>query len=361
MDQRENAIACMKEWLSHENELGKQPAKIEIAQEFDLHALHYYIIKFKKDLFSKWMVGVCGGYEKDGLGHCGHIFSQYENYNSETAQEKCIEMVEMIREYWIEEAKKHEEPEARTTFVDFVLLEDSNIDLIKAFDYLKDHWQLNFEEVEKNDEQIYVTQIGETIISLSLMNAPIPEGEAEYYAQGCYMWEDAVNEVKKHNAYIIVSTLGKEMSVIEAKILQSQLIDACLQFEQAIGMYGSQIVWPKHIYTDVMNDYLNDHYLPIVLWVYLGIVTNQEGNHIYTIGLRDFGHYELETVPSALPLNELHEFIFNVVCYIIEEGAILHNGETIGMSATQKCEITLSQGVFLDEMTLKIAVQNENN
>ena len=37
MDQKENALQCMIEWLSHENELGKAPSQIQIAGEFDLH------------------------------------------------------------------------------------------------------------------------------------------------------------------------------------------------------------------------------------------------------------------------------------------------------------------------------------
>ena len=105
-----------------------------------------------------------------------------------------------------------------------------------------------------------------------------------------------------------------------------------------------------------MNDYYQDESLPVMLWVYLGIVTNQEGNHIYTIGLKNFGHYEIETLPTTIQLSELHEFMFYVICYINEQRAELHQGETIGVSATQKCQITLSQGIFLDEKTLKIEV-----
>ena len=32
-------------------------------------------------MLSPWQVGVCGGYQGDELGHCGHIFSQYEKYD----------------------------------------------------------------------------------------------------------------------------------------------------------------------------------------------------------------------------------------------------------------------------------------
>ena len=43
MNQQQAAMQSMKEWLSHPGELGKEPAKIEPAGEFDLHDLHYYM------------------------------------------------------------------------------------------------------------------------------------------------------------------------------------------------------------------------------------------------------------------------------------------------------------------------------
>lgn len=107
--QAEYAAAVMEEWLSHSRELGKKPAKLEIAGEFDLHDLHYYIFRFKRSFFDCWRVAVCGGYEGDGLGHCGHICSEMEPYDPATAQEKCVAMVEKIRKYWMDRAKEQGE------------------------------------------------------------------------------------------------------------------------------------------------------------------------------------------------------------------------------------------------------------
>lgn len=360
MDQRENARLCMIEWLSHENELGKEPQQIEIVDEFDLHDLHYYIFKFKKSLFSPWLVSVCGGYKEDKIGHCGHIFSEYQNYDARNAKQHCIEMVERIREYWVQQAQLQEvPPQPRSTFINFVLLENSCVDFQKIFCYLKEHWKIDTADFKNSGDSIYVGNVGESIVSLSLMMSSVPEGEAEYYAQGCYMWEDAIEKVQKHKVHIIVATVAKGISTKEAMLLQSQFIDACFQLEQAIAVYGDEMVWPKHIYTEVMNDYINENLLPIVVWVYLGVVTNQDGNHIYTLGLKNFGHYELETLPSSISLQNLHQFMFNIVCYIVEEGAVLKEGETIGMTETQKCQMTLSHGLFLDEQTLKIEIVEE--
>ena len=57
MNQQQAAMQSMKEWLSHPGELGKEPAKIEPAGEFDLHDLHYYIFRYKKGMFGKWLLG----------------------------------------------------------------------------------------------------------------------------------------------------------------------------------------------------------------------------------------------------------------------------------------------------------------
>ena len=75
---------------------------------FELHELRYYIFRFKKTAFGEWKVAVCGGYEGEGLGHCGHIYSEMEAYHPDTAKQKCIEMVEKMRRYWMEQAEQCE-------------------------------------------------------------------------------------------------------------------------------------------------------------------------------------------------------------------------------------------------------------
>ena len=44
MNQQQNAaLESMKEWLAHPDELGKEPAKIELAGGVGPQELHYYI------------------------------------------------------------------------------------------------------------------------------------------------------------------------------------------------------------------------------------------------------------------------------------------------------------------------------
>jgi len=102
--QQEAAKAAMIRWLANPAELGKAPKRIEAAGEFQLHGLIYYIFKFKKSAFGKWLVGVSGGYEAGEMEHCGHVFSEMQEYSEHTAQQNAIDMVETLRSYWQKQA-----------------------------------------------------------------------------------------------------------------------------------------------------------------------------------------------------------------------------------------------------------------
>ena len=106
INQRDIAQQDMTAWLADPHELGKKPSKIECVGDFELHEMRYYIFKFKTGVFGPWLVGVSGGYEGDNLEPCGHTFSEMKKYNVATAQNESIEMIERIRAYWMEQARK---------------------------------------------------------------------------------------------------------------------------------------------------------------------------------------------------------------------------------------------------------------
>ena len=78
----------------------------------------YYIFKYKDTKDSEWLLGVNGGYEGDSLSDCGHTFSEMEPYDEKTAVKDATALVEMVRSYWMEQAKQAEEREKKAdTFV----------------------------------------------------------------------------------------------------------------------------------------------------------------------------------------------------------------------------------------------------
>lgn len=98
----------MIEWLADPHELGKKPRRIARAGDFVYNGMRYYIFKYKRGFFGKWLLGVSGGYEGDELEPCGHTFSEMQEYDPETARANCVAMIEMIMNYWKQRAAEYE-------------------------------------------------------------------------------------------------------------------------------------------------------------------------------------------------------------------------------------------------------------
>lgn len=392
MNQQQAAMQSMKEWLSHPGELGKEPAKIEPAGEFDLHDLHYYIFRYKKGMFGKWLLGVCGGYGPEDTEHCGHVFSEMEPYDAATAEDKAKEMVEMIRRYWMEQADALEQENRHTdhegpgegspdtdgendkagTFVGFVLLSEPHWSPDKLAADMKADWGIDCkeeEDEEASEERVSAGDKGEMThddedtphiysvkglrLVVAMMDAPVPDGEAEANAANNYMWPEAVETVKTHKAHLMVAVMGTDAPVKERGLLFAKLMAACSRQETVLGIYTSGTVFQPRFYLDA-SEMMKDGGLPVLNWIYFGLYQTEGGWNAYTYGMRAFGRDEMEVLDVNANPQDLRDYLLNLVYYVLDGDVVLRDGETLGFTADQKLPITRGQGVSLDGITLKI-------
>lgn len=106
--QYEAALASMLEWLEDPHELGAKPYKTEYVDLFEYNGMTYYIFRFRPRLFSRWLLGVAGGFEGDETEPCGHTWSDFQPYTESSAKEQCIQMIERIMDYWKEQARLYQ-------------------------------------------------------------------------------------------------------------------------------------------------------------------------------------------------------------------------------------------------------------
>lgn len=377
-DKKEEAVNIMIGWLSHENELGKAPAKIEVAGEFEYDDNHYYILKFKENICSKWQVAVCG-FDEDGE-ECGHTFSEFEPYDPKTAQEKCIAMIEYLKEYWKsrfraelerrgiteeeyenmteeewkakgEEADKKQREEGGKCH-GFILLETPEFNFEQIIDELKDQWGIEVKDYEVNNENL-IFEWEDNLMAVSLMEAPIPDGEAEYFAASNYMWREAVETTKRHQAHLVVFAINREGDAIASASAFSILVSSCLNQKSVLGIYTSGTVFQPKFYQEVAA-VMKKGEMPIPVWVYLGLGKGENGNDGYTYGMDAFGKSEIEILNSSHTLEEIQSFLYYVVEYVIKENMIFRDGETISFTSEEKLKITKSEAVHVDGESLKI-------
>lgn len=359
--QQEAAVAAMKEWLAHPQELGKAPAKLEIAGEFELHDCRYYIIKYKKSLLGKWLVGVCGFEDTEALEPCGHTFSQMEPYDPADAREKCEAMVEAIRRYWMDRAKEEVERQGKAKpFSGFVLLSDPEWDAEGFKAALKADWGIDYppedgEQASANDDKtVAVFDADGMTVAVSLMDFPVPDGEAEHWANSNFMErEKAVAAAKAHKAHVMIAVMDKERPARERGELYVKLVSTLLKAPNALGVYTNGTVWLPGYFIQVSQD-LKEGHLPLLDLVFVGLVRSERGVCGWTNGLRAFGKDELEIRDSQQSPKDIHEMLLNTAGYVIQEDVTLRDGETLGYTAEQKLHITRSEGVNVEGMSLKI-------
>lgn len=241
-------------------------------------------------------------------------------------------------------------------FAGFVLLSRVSWSKRQLIRDLEGMWGISAEEDEENaGDDALVFEVGGRIAAVSLMRGPIPGGEAEDCAENNYMWPGAVDATREHRAHLLVFVGRRDDDdLIERGELFVKIMAACCRQESASGVYTSGTVFQPEFY-EAMSQMMNEDELPIFNWIWFGLYRTEDGISGYTYGMRTFGREEIEVLDAKAEPNDVRDFMAQVVSYQLEYGAVLKDGETIGFSANDRHRISLSEGVALPGMTLKIS------
>lgn len=250
------------------------------------------------------------------------------------------------------------EQERKGHSISFVLLEQPDWDKERFIKDLKLEWGLDLEEVQgdagDDNSLVLVGEVEGMVAAVSLIEAPVPNGEAELNAANNYMWPEAAETTKRHGAHLIVAVLPREGSLIEANTLLVKLCDTCLMEANAIGVFTAGTVFQPAFYRNAAT-VMRDGEMPYLNWIYFGLMYTAENvMNGYTYGLEAFGKDEIEVVGTSANPEQLRDFLFGIAAYVLAYDVTLNDGETIGFSEDEKLPITRSEGVSLDGETLKI-------
>ena len=265
------------------------------------------------------------------------------------------------------QTEKAEEPaekqdKEKGTFVGFALLSDKSWNKEKYIKDLKDQWDIEADEGDGEDTNAdsLVFNVGDMMAAVSLMPAPVPNGEAEECAKNNYMWPEAEKVAKAHKAHIMVAVLGKEESLLERGKLYVKLMSVCCLQKNVTGIYTSGVVFQPRFY-EGFSGMMKEDRLPIFNWIWFGLYRTEKGVSGYTYGMECFGKDEMEVLNVDAEPSEVRDFLTSMAGYVLEYDVVLNDGETIGFSAADKHQITRGKGVALpDKMTLKISYDSED-
>jgi hypothetical protein len=177
---------------------------------------------------------------------------------------------------------------------------------------------------------------GDVVFGLT-MDFPYPE-TLQQPAQFAYWWPSALDDLTRHKAHLIVSCPWAKHSRLDAHMLHLVLIRELVEQLPVIGvLWGSSLVQADVFRSEFANALKGE--TPFSLWVLIQFSRQDNGNIlISTLGMRDFGQMEIET-ESSLPFDRTFDLVRKFGSYVLTSGAVVKDGDTIGISESQKVKI----------------------
>jgi hypothetical protein len=183
---------------------------------------------------------------------------------------------------------------------------------------------------------------------MAKMPAPIPWSDLEGPCATSILWRNADTEVKKHKIHWIVTVNGELDPLSLSRLLTQATAASMAACEAAIGVYwgNATLVIPKNIFIDFAKDVL-PHGPPLHIWVDFRVGKDSDTSSSgFTAGMKALGHMEFETKGSPEPPGELRERLLALAGYVLENGPVIRDGDTVGEDAEERIRVVYSNSSF---------------
>jgi hypothetical protein len=216
--------------------------------------------------------------------------------------------------------------------------------------YIKKTWPdaESFGSAEPGDDMIFFAGEGTEVAFISLMPAAIPWGDLEYPCATAYGWPKACEELRKSKAHIIVSVAGGDSDAVERHMRTTMLVQAAAHFTKPVGIYwgNAASVWKMDAFEKSAITMSRED-PPFPLWFGLKIEAHEDKTRsVFTVGLEHFGVMNVEVQRSKRPVLEVHELVGDIAIYLIKNGPVINDGETVGHTADQKIKVSVGSSIY---------------
>lgn len=202
-------------------------------------------------------------------------------------------------------------------------------------------------DLEEKDG-VLTLRVGEADMFFARMPAPFPWSDLEGPCATSVLWPKAAEELRGHKIHWIV-TINAELEPIE---LSTRLTQATAAFmaacPTALGVYwgNATLLVPKGIFIDFAQEVMPEG-PPLHIWVDFRVGSDGPRSSAgFTAGMAALGHMELEAQGAAEPPGELKDRLLALCGYLLENGPVINDGDTVGEDANEKIRVVYSPSAF---------------
>jgi hypothetical protein len=191
-------------------------------------------------------------------------------------------------------------------------------------------------------------RIGTSGVILGRMPAPIPWSDLEGPCATSILWPNARDALKEHKTHVIVTVIGELEPIALSTLLTQATASLLATSPTALGVYWSNatLVIPKDMFIDFAVDVL-PHGPPLHVWVDFRVGKNEDKSSLgFTTGMVALGHKEFETQNAVESPGELRERFLALAGYVVENGPVINDGDTVGEDASERIRVVYSDSAF---------------
>ncbi|WP_298961210.1 DUF4261 domain-containing protein [uncultured Roseibium sp.] len=195
----------------------------------------------------------------------------------------------------------------------------------------------------------HLVRMGQTVLALIHVDKPLPVDTAERPIAYNQTWPGAKAAVEKHKAHVIVAVFQSEEGFAAARqsaINLTLLTAAVIKSHSVLSIIwttGNTISEPIMAFKALQQ--ISEQKYPLDLWLQIypyrppTLPESQTMIGFVTEGLQPFIGREIQFEPGALSPQDTASRVLNISHYLLAQGPVLRDGETLGISETEKIRI----------------------
>lgn len=192
--------------------------------------------------------------------------------------------------------------------------------------------------IETDDKQVILIRVRGGTVSIGLIPAPLPKGEMDHMCKWAWYWRTACETMATHQAHLHVMVLGTDLDKIDAALLQTNVV-ASLMDGNALASYWGTSLQSKDAFLKQSAKISRDN-LPVWLWINFRLTNDAvKGWTFSTQGMEAFELYEIESRDADVDGRKLFTLMAGMAEYLITNGPIIKDGETIGDSPAENIRV----------------------
>jgi hypothetical protein len=219
----------------------------------------------------------------------------------------------------------------KPTILATLLLErPARIDYAKLVERIGPTLQIEPQSIKLSPDGTGAMVAGGDLVMGMHFDLPYPE-DLSNLAAFAHWWPTARQDIARCKAHLTMASSGSRHSRLDAHLRHMVLMRELVEQLPVIGVLWGSVLTPPENFKGEFQAAMNGQ-LPILVWVLIQHSQQPNGNCLVsTLGMRDFGHMEIET-ESSLPMQETYALVRNLATYVISKDVRLPDGDTVGLS-----------------------------